>query len=216
MGGAHDLDALFVSHVHPDHCDERTLRAFRRDIPILVLDHGPNFLHRVLSGMGFTNLIPVRDGETAMCGPIRATLYAPFTGHVFHESLLGNLIDCAALFEHGGVSVFNFNDNTPDLASAERLFDRHGPVTVAQLAYNAAVYVAEFPGAQYNPLFIHGNCGLGKTHLLQGLCKKFIQHHPSKKWMYLTGEEFTNEFLLACVTTASTPSAERCGNWTCW
>ncbi|MGN6507712.1 MAG: chromosomal replication initiator protein DnaA [Tepidisphaeraceae bacterium] len=66
-----------------------------------------------------------------------------------------------------------------------------------QLAYNAAVYVAEFPGAQYNPLFIHGNCGLGKTHLLQGLCKKFIQHHPSKKWMYLTGEEFTNEFLLA-------------------
>jgi chromosomal replication initiator protein len=64
-----------------------------------------------------------------------------------------------------------------------------------QLAYNAALYVAEFPGAQYNPLFIHGNCGLGKTHLLQGLCKKFIQHHPTKRWMYLTGEDFTNEFL---------------------
>ena len=31
-----------------------------------------------------------------------------------------------------------------------------------QLAYNAALYVAEFPGAQYNPLFVHGNCGLGK------------------------------------------------------
>ncbi len=66
-----------------------------------------------------------------------------------------------------------------------------------QLAYNAALYVAEFPGAQYNPLFIHGACGLGKTHLLQGLCKKFIEHHPTKRWMYLTGEEFTNEFLLA-------------------
>ncbi len=66
-----------------------------------------------------------------------------------------------------------------------------------QLAYNAATYVAEFPGAQYNPLFIHGSCGLGKTHLLQGLCKQFIQHHPAKKWMYVTGEEFTNEFLLA-------------------
>jgi chromosomal replication initiator protein len=36
---------------------------------------------------------------------------------------------------------------------------------------------------------------LGKTHLLQGLCKKFIGHHPTKRWMYLTGEEFTNEFL---------------------
>ncbi|MGB7160728.1 MAG: chromosomal replication initiator protein DnaA [Tepidisphaeraceae bacterium] len=66
-----------------------------------------------------------------------------------------------------------------------------------QLAYNAALYVAEFPGAQYNPLFIHGNCGLGKTHLLQGLCRRFIDHHPTKRWMYLTGEEFTNEFLSA-------------------
>jgi chromosomal replication initiator protein len=66
-----------------------------------------------------------------------------------------------------------------------------------QLAYNAAMYVAEFPGVQYNPLFIHGSCGLGKTHLLQGLCKKFAEFHPTKRWMYLTGEEFTNEFLTA-------------------
>lgn len=64
-----------------------------------------------------------------------------------------------------------------------------------QLAYNAALCVAEFPGVQYNPLFIHGSCGLGKTHLLQGLCRKFMEHHPTKRWMYLTGEEFTNEFL---------------------
>src|SRR5207249_4957476 len=35
------------------------------------------------------------------------------------------------------------------------------------------------------------------THLLQGLCRRFIVHHPTKRWMYLTGEEFTNEFLLA-------------------
>jgi chromosomal replication initiator protein len=69
-----------------------------------------------------------------------------------------------------------------------------------QLAYNAATYVAEFPGVQYNPLFIHGICGLGKTHLLQALCRKFIDHHPTKRWMYLTGEEFTNEFLTALRT----------------
>lgn len=66
-----------------------------------------------------------------------------------------------------------------------------------QLAYNTAMYVSEFPGVQYNPLFIHGACGLGKTHLLQGLCRKFAEHHPTKRWMYLTGEEFTNEFLAA-------------------
>jgi chromosomal replication initiator protein len=66
-----------------------------------------------------------------------------------------------------------------------------------QLAYNTATYVAEFPGAQYNPLFIHGNCGLGKTHLLQGLCKQFAERQPTKRWMYMTGEEFTNEFVVA-------------------
>lgn len=65
----------------------------------------------------------------------------------------------------------------------------------SQLAYNAAAHVSEFPGVQYNPLFIHGACGLGKTHLLQGVCKRFIHHHPAKRWVYLTGEEFTNEFL---------------------
>jgi len=43
-----------------------------------------------------------------------------------------------------------------------------------------AVMSAEFPGVPINPLFIHGNCGLGKTHLLQGLCKRFIEfHRPS-------------------------------------
>jgi len=66
-----------------------------------------------------------------------------------------------------------------------------------QLAFNAAVFVSEYPGAQYNPLFVHGSCGLGKSHLLQGLCKRFIELHPTKRWMYLTGEEFTNEFLTA-------------------
>ena len=70
-----------------------------------------------------------------------------------------------------------------------------GPNT--QLACNAAMSVAQFPGTQFNPLFIHGNCGLGKTHLLQGICKKFIEFHPAKRWLYLTGEEFTNEFLSA-------------------
>ena len=67
----------------------------------------------------------------------------------------------------------------------------------SQLAFNTVTYVSEFPGSQYNPLFVHGNCGLGKTHLLQGLCKKFAEHHPTKRWMYMTGEEFTNDFLVA-------------------
>ena len=69
-----------------------------------------------------------------------------------------------------------------------------------ELAFNAAGHVAEHPGVQYTPLFIHGGCGLGKSHLLQGICRRFIQHHPTKRWAYLTGEEFTNEFVTAMRT----------------
>jgi len=66
-----------------------------------------------------------------------------------------------------------------------------------QLASNAAVHVARFPGTQYNPLFIHGGCGLGKTHLVQGLCNRFIAEHPTRRWAYMTGEEFTNDYVQA-------------------
>jgi chromosomal replication initiator protein len=69
-----------------------------------------------------------------------------------------------------------------------------------QLAYNAGCHVADFPGSQYTPLFIHGSCGLGKTHLLQGICRRFIEKHPMKRWAYMTGEEFTNEFVNAMRT----------------
>lgn len=69
-----------------------------------------------------------------------------------------------------------------------------------QMAYQAAVQVAQNPGTQFNPLFIHGACGLGKTHLLQGICQRFARLHPGKKWLYLTGEQFTNEFLEAIKT----------------
>ena len=69
-----------------------------------------------------------------------------------------------------------------------------------QLAHNAACHVAQFPGTQYTPLFIHGDCGLGKTHLLQGICRRFVEMQPTKRWAYMTGEEFTNEFVLAMRT----------------
>ncbi|MGC8624768.1 MAG: chromosomal replication initiator protein DnaA [Phycisphaerae bacterium] len=64
-----------------------------------------------------------------------------------------------------------------------------------QLAYRCANAVAEDPRKQFNPLFIHGDCGLGKTHLLQGICRRFQNLHPQKKWLYLTGEQFTNDYL---------------------
>jgi len=66
-----------------------------------------------------------------------------------------------------------------------------------RLAHAAVVSVIENPAADYNPLFIHGGCGLGKTHLLQAICNGITERHPSLRWRYVTGEEFTNDYVYA-------------------
>lgn len=66
-----------------------------------------------------------------------------------------------------------------------------------ELAYRAALAVVDTPETAFRPLFLHGGCGLGKTHLLQGICNAVALHHPTRRWCYLSGEEFTNEFIYA-------------------
>ncbi len=66
-----------------------------------------------------------------------------------------------------------------------------------ELAFNGACRLVDEPGHELNPLFIHGGCGLGKTHLLQGVCHRFVQAHPSACWMYVTAEQFTNDYITA-------------------
>ena len=66
-----------------------------------------------------------------------------------------------------------------------------------RMAHAAARTVAEQPGVQYNPLFIHGGCGLGKTHLLQGIANQLKDSRPDLVCQYVTGEDFTNQFVYA-------------------
>lgn len=65
------------------------------------------------------------------------------------------------------------------------------------LAHAASLAVAEYPAVKYNPLFIYGGSGLGKTHLLQAIGNYFLQNYPDKKVMYTTSEKFTYELVTA-------------------
>ncbi len=69
-----------------------------------------------------------------------------------------------------------------------------------RLAYTGAISVAEQPSSQYNPLFIHGGCGVGKTHLLQAVCNRIKELHPDKTYRYISGEDFTNQYVFAIKT----------------
>jgi UDP-MurNAc hydroxylase len=132
-----DVDAIYVSHLHPDHFDVRHFD-FDRDKPIVVLDHGPNFLGKALERMGFRNLLQVRNGETVRFREFEFTLFAPFAKHNFHEAEVGNLIDSAILVRSGARSVLNANDNTLSVQAARELRERFGQFDLAMLNYNAA------------------------------------------------------------------------------
>lgn len=66
-----------------------------------------------------------------------------------------------------------------------------------ELGYAAAERLADDDGQHGHPLFIHGGCGLGKTHLLQGVCRRVLEQQPDARVLYTTGEQFTNDYITA-------------------
>jgi chromosomal replication initiator protein len=70
-------------------------------------------------------------------------------------------------------------------------------------AYSAALAVAEKPGKIYNPLFIYGGFGLGKTHIMQAIGNQITQTNPRSKVIYLPTEDFTNEMITAIQTNST-------------
>jgi len=73
-----------------------------------------------------------------------------------------------------------------------------------RFAHAASVAVSESPAKQYNPLFIYGPTGLGKTHLLQSIAHEMKRRHPEFKILYISSEKFTNQ-LITAIQTKSTP-----------
>ena len=79
----------------------------------------------------------------------------------------------------------------------EYTFERFVVGASNKFAHAAAQAVAERPAQTYNPLFIYGESGLGKTHLLYAIAHKIHQNHPDYRIVYIKGDSFTNELIQA-------------------
>ena len=82
-----------------------------------------------------------------------------------------------------------------DPAFQEYTFDRFVVGSTNKFAFTAAEKVADEPGGAYNPLFIYGQSGLGKTHLLHAIANRVRDNHPSYRIMYIKSEDFVNELI---------------------
>ena len=90
------------------------------------------------------------------------------------------------------------NPNAPPVAQRGRLnpaltFDTLVPGRANQMARTAALHVAGAPGLMYNPLFIYGGVGLGKTHLLHAVGNALLKDKPDAKVLYLHAEQFLSD-----------------------
>jgi len=81
--------------------------------------------------------------------------------------------------------------------SPDYTFDNFVVGPCNRLAHAACVAVSESPGHTYNPLFIHGSVGLGKTHLLQATCQSLLKQDKQRRITYMSCETFVNDFIRA-------------------
>lgn len=91
-------------------------------------------------------------------------------------------------------SGFNINYENANL-NPKYKFDTFVVGSNNKFAHSASLAVAETPGEVYNPLYLYGGPGLGKTHLMHSVGHFILEQNPDKKVLYVTSEEFTNEVI---------------------
>jgi chromosomal replication initiator protein len=113
------------------------------------------------------------------------------------QAVTGNLVMVSFVTgQNAGTGLTRFGDSYDDvILSPDYVFENFVKGPCNQLAFAASKAVADLPGRAYNPLFIHGDCGLGKTHLLQAACQDILRRDPNSRILYLSCDSFINHFI---------------------
>jgi chromosomal replication initiator protein len=144
---------------------------------------------------GVIQVTVARSAELNFC---QSQCQQPFTAAA--QQVTGRLVAVTFHCENlprGG--VFNEGEQAVPL-NPDYTFENFVTGPCNRLPHAASVAVAEKPGHAYNPLFIHGGVGLGKTHLLQAVCQKVLEKFDEARILYLSCDSFINQFITAVET----------------
>lgn len=117
------------------------------------------------------------------------------------ENVTGRALELNVCFESNDVNKINASLDDPikkeNTLNPKYTFESFIVGNNNNLAQAASLAVAEAPGHKYNPLFIYGGSGLGKTHLIQAIGNYYLKNNPEKQILYTTSEKFTYELVTA-------------------
>ncbi len=114
------------------------------------------------------------------------------------ENVTGRALGLDVCFESGNDTADKYDPiNEERSLNPKYTFDNFVVGNNNNLAHAASLAVAEFPAQKYNPLFIYGGSGLGKTHLLQAIGNYYLKRNPGKTILYTTSEKFNYELVNA-------------------
>ena len=173
------------------------------DIWKSILDELSGQLTPTAINTWFSDCVPIELGEHRLVIQTTTDFKRNIILQRFSETIKNALTDLFScdmdLLVLVGDEILDYqNENAVDDTLPEALaytFDRFIVGSSNKYAHAAAIAVAEKPGMTYNPLFIYGNSGLGKTHLLLAIGQSIREKNPSVNIGYVKGDEFTNQMI---------------------
>lgn len=148
--------------------------------------------------------LEIRGGEIVLS--VASTLNKNMVMNKFRSMLescieleTGKSYELSVIVSEDGISLNNESEEEETVIGLNNRysFDNFVVGGNCNVAYAAAMGVTESPGRKYNPLFLYGGSGLGKTHLLHAIGNRYHQLYPDKKILYTTSEKFTYELVTA-------------------
>lgn len=179
MQSVSDIWAMILDRLRED-LSETTIKTWFDETTVVALDGNSLVLH-------CPNAFKRSNIQDRFLGSIKDALK-----DIFSAEMEVMLLDDDGLARYGNR---DHDQPTSLMESGEFTFESFVVGPSNKLACAAARAVADAPGQHYNPLFIHGNSGLGKTHLLYAIAHVIRNRNPGARIVYIKGDEFINDFI---------------------